>query len=334
MTDERKDMSADLSLDILLEWYEQMVNIRYFEDNAVSSFRKGLFGGSTHPQIAQEATAVGASAALRPTDQVLATYRGHGHAICRGLSPGSIMAELLCKSTGCCGGRGGSMHLCDTERDFWGTNAIVAAHIPIAAGIALANQRRKEDRVVVVFFGDGATCEGAFFETLNMATLWKVPLVLVCENNGYAISVPMNKQMAIESVAKRADSYGFPGVSVDGNNILDVYSVVRKAVIRAEAGEGPTLVETRVTRYLPHTSEDDDTMYRSREEVEEAKKSDPLILFRDYLLSNGMLTLDADADLLKKAKSEVNTATDEGDAAPYPRGETLYDHVYGPTEAL
>ncbi len=242
-------MSADLSLDTLLEWYEQMLNIRYFEENAVSSFRKGLFGGSTHPQIAQEATAVGAAAALQPTDQVLATYRGHGHAICRGLSLGSIMAELLCKSTGCCGGRGGSMHLCDTERDFWGTNAIVAAHIPIAAGIALANQRRKNGRVVVVFFGDGATCEGAFFETLNMATLWKVPLVLVCENNGYAISVPTSKAHSVAEIADRALGFGLPGTSVDGNDPIAVYEEVGAAAERARNGEGPSLVECRTVRW-------------------------------------------------------------------------------------
>src|SRR3990172_2584634 len=164
-------MSKPLNLQTLLHWYEQMWTIRHFEENAIGSYRKGLFGGSTHPCICQEAISVGAAAALEPTDQVLATYRGHGHAIAKGLDINAMMAELLCKATGCCGGRGGSMHLCDTSKDFWGTNAVVAAHIPIAAGVALANKLRQNNRVVVVFFGDGASCEGAFFETLNMATL-------------------------------------------------------------------------------------------------------------------------------------------------------------------
>ena len=326
MTDERKDMSADLSLDILLEWYEQMVNIRYFEDNAVSSFRKGLFGGSTHPQIAQEATAVGASAALRPTDQVLATYRGHGHAICRGLSPGSIMAELLCKSTGCCGGRGGSMHLCDTERDFWGTNAIVAAHIPIAAGIALANQRRKEDRVVVVFFGDGATCEGAFFETLNMATLWKVPLVLVCENNGYAISVPTSKSHSVGEIAERALGFGLPGTSVDGNDPIAVYEAVGMAVERSRNGEGPSLVECRTIRW-ERPSAISSGAYENEEEAQKWRTVDPIPRFERLLAERGVQEAVLE-EIRQRAKTRNDEALQFAIDSPTPARETVGDFVF------
>ena len=171
------------------------------------------------------------------TDQVFATYRGHcGHAIAKGLDINSLMAELLCKDTGCSGGRGGSMHLCDVDRDFWGTNAVVAAHIPIAGGMALANQRRGNGRVTTVFFGDGATCEGAFFETLNMAALWKIPLVFICENNGYAISVPTSMAMPIENIADRALGFGLPGVTIDGNDPVEVYTAVSEAAARARRG--------------------------------------------------------------------------------------------------
>ena len=217
-------MNTTPDLDTLLHWYEQLWTIRYFEENALASFRKGLFSGSTHPCICQEAIAVGAAAALEPTDQVFATYRGHGHAIARGLDLGQIMSELLCKETGCCRGRGGSMHLCDVAKDFWGTNAVVAAHIPIAGGVALSNRLRKNGRITAVFFGDAPTCEGAFFETLNMATLWKLPLLFICENNGFAISVPINMSMSIENIAQRAEGFGLPGKIVDGNDPLAVYA--------------------------------------------------------------------------------------------------------------
>jgi len=191
-------MQKQPDIQTLLRWYEQMVTIRQFEECAINCYRKGMFTGSTHPCIAQEAIAVGAAAALEPTDQVLATYRGHGHAIAKGLDVKSIMAELFSKASGCSGGRGGSMHLIDVEKGLLGTNAIVAAQIPIAGGVALANKLKKNRRVTVVFFGDGATCEGAFFETLNMATLWKVPLVFVCENNGFAISVRTENAIPLE----------------------------------------------------------------------------------------------------------------------------------------
>src|SRR3954453_9898243 len=223
-------MTQDISTATLLHWYEQMWTIRYFEENAITSFRQGLFGGSTHPCICQEAICVGAASAMHSTDQVFATYRGHGHAIAKGLDVKPLMAELLCKQTGCCGGRGGSMHLCDVNKEFWGNNAIVAAHIPIAAGFALSNKLRKNGRVVVVFFGDGATCEGAFFETLNMAALWKVPLVLVCENNGFAISVPTRMAIPIDDIAQRAHGFGLPGISVDGNDPQLVYHVMKEAI--------------------------------------------------------------------------------------------------------
>src|SRR3989442_154058 len=199
-----------------------MVLIRKFEDSAVELFGKGLITGSTHPCIAQEAISVGACAALRPDDLVLATYRGHGVALAKGSDPKYVLAELLTRTTGCCKGRGGSMHLSDVEKGFVGTNAIVAAHIPIAGGAALSVKLRKTGHVVLCFFGDGASCEGEFFETLNMASLWKIPLVLICENNGYAISVTTRLSQCTPDISDRALGFGIPGVIVDGNDVLAV----------------------------------------------------------------------------------------------------------------
>ena len=319
-------MRTEPDLKTLLHWYEQMWTIRYFEENAIASFRKGMFGGSTHPCICQEAICVGAAAAREPTDQVLATYRGHGHAIAKGLDIKAMMAELLCKETGCCGGRGGSMHLCDVSKDFWGTNAVVAAHIPIAGGVALANQLQKNNRVVVVFFGDGASCEGAFFETLNMATLWKVPLVFVCENNGFAISVRTEMAIPLKNIAQRADGFGLPGVTVDGQDPVKVQEVMRAAVARARRGDGPTLVECQTTRWERHSAISAGK-YENEEEALKWKKNDPLPPFTQTLLADG-----ATAAQLQALQDQAKQRNDEAlafaiESAP-PSPATLEDYVF------
>jgi TPP-dependent pyruvate/acetoin dehydrogenase alpha subunit len=319
-------MSSQPDTNTLLHWYEQMWTIRIFEDNAIASYRKGLFGGSTHPCICQEAICVGAAAALRPTDQVLGTYRGHGHAIAKGLDPAGLMAELLCKETGCCAGRGGSMHLCDVSKDFWGTNAVVAAHIPIAAGIALANQLDGNERVVVVFFGDGASCEGAFFETLNMAALWKLPLILVCENNGFAISVRTESAMAIENIAQRADGFGLPGVIVDGQDPLAVHGVIGEAAARARAGDGPTLVECKTVRWERHSAISAGK-YENEEEAMKWKREDPIPAFANVLRSQGVT--DAQLDEIRARAEKVNQeALDFAVKSSEPAPETVGDFVF------
>jgi TPP-dependent pyruvate/acetoin dehydrogenase alpha subunit len=319
-------MSTKFSNEQLLDWYEQMWTIRFFEENAISSFRQGLFGGSTHPCICQEAICVAAASAMEPTDQVFATYRGHGHAISKGLDPKALMAELLCKETGCCGGRGGSMHLCDVSKEFWGNNAIVAAHIPIAAGFALSNQLRKNGRVVVAFFGDGATCEGAFFETLNMATLWKVPLVMVCENNGYAISVPTSMAMPIKDISQRALGFGLPGETVDGNDPRLVYDVMKRAIDRARAGEGPSLIECKTVRWERHSAisagkyDNDDAMLAW-------KRADPIPRLAKVLQEAGVSEsqLQARQDRAKKINDEaMQFAID----SPVPAPETVHDFMF------
>src|SRR5579872_5523822 len=221
---------ATLAPETLLGWYEQMLTIRAFEENAIDHFAKGDITGSTHPSISQEAIAVGTCAALGPTDLILATYRGHGECLAKGADPKSLMAELFGRATGCCKGRGGSMHLCDVSHGILGTNAIVAAHIPIAGGVALACMLRKTGQVTVCFFGDGATCEGEFFETLNMSSLWKLPLVLMCENNQYAISVHVSKSQSTLDIADRAKGFGMRNAIVDGNDPIAVFDEASKAV--------------------------------------------------------------------------------------------------------
>jgi pyruvate dehydrogenase E1 component alpha subunit len=318
--------TPDIANELLLQWYGQMWTIRYFEENAIASFRKGLFSGSTHPCICQEAICVGTASALKPTDQVFATYRGHGHAIARGLDLKSMMAELLCKQTGCCGGRGGSMHLCDVQKDFWGTNAVVAAHIPVAGGMALHNKLTKNGRVTVVFFGDGASCEGVFFETLNMAVLWKIPLIFVCENNGYAISVPTKLAIPIENIAQRAAGFGLPGVTVDGNDPVAVYQAVKHAAGAARDGGGPTLLECKTVRWERHSAISAGK-YENDEAMLAWKRADPIPRIEKVMRDRGI----ADADL-RTAQEQAKKLNDEAlafaIASNPPPPETVAEHVF------
>jgi len=309
-----------------LWWYEQMWTIRHFEENAVTCFRKGMFTGSVHPSISQEAIAVGATAALKPDDQVLGTYRGHGHAIAKGLDVKSIMAEVFSKVDGCSGGRGGSMHLCDIEKGLLGTNAIVAAHIPIAGGVALSNKLKKNGRVTLAFFGDGATCEGAFLETLNMAALWKVPLVLVCENNGVALSVPTAKAIPLANLSQRAQGFGLPGVTVDGNDPREVFQAVKEAVDRARRGEGPTLVECKTVRWERYSAVSAGK-YENEEEAFKWKTVDPIPRFEKVLREAG-----ATEGQLKEIQARAKKITDEAVEfavkSENPKPETVADFVF------
>ena len=319
-------MNEEPDLETQLQWLQQMWTIRFFEEHVVDSFRKGLFTGSTHPSIAQEATAVGAGAAMEETDPILATYRGHGHAIARGLDLNALMAEILCKETGCCQGRGGSMHLCDVSKEFWGSNAIVAANIPIAGGMALSNKLKNNDRVVVTFFGDGGSCEGVFYETLNMAVLWKLPMVFVCENNGFAISVPTEKAISVENISQRADGFGLPGVTVDGNDPLAVYDAMLTAVGRARRGEGPTLVECKTTRWERHSAISGGK-YEDEEEAKKWMKVDPIPRFEKALEDKGVLREELD-----RCREEARTAADGAlifaMESAEPKAEEVADFVY------
>lgn len=319
-------VADECSLKELLALYQRMVLIRTFEEHAIELFSKGLITGSTHPCIAQEAVSVGACSALKPGDLVLATYRGHGVALAVGCDPGRIMAELITRTTGCCRGRGGSMHLCEVKKGFIGTNAIVAAHIPIAGGVALACKLRNNGNVVLCFFGDGAACEGEFFETLNMASLWKVPLVLICENNGYAISVPTRLSQCTPDIADRAKGFGMPGVVVDGNDALAVQKATAEAVARARAGNGPTLIEAKTIRWERHSAFSAGK-YDDPEEAQRWKKLDPIPRFRNRLLELGV-----DPNELAAGEEAARQAIQEGVEfalhSPLPEQDSLYEGVF------
>jgi acetoin:2,6-dichlorophenolindophenol oxidoreductase subunit alpha len=309
----------------MLQWYRQMVLIRAFEEAAVRLFAEGLITGSTHPCIAQEAIPVGVCAALEPRDLVLATYRGHGAALAKGSDPKIILAELLTRTTGCCKGRGGSMHLCDVKNGFLGTNAIVAAHIPIAGGVALAAQRRRSGQVVVCFFGDGATCEGEFFETLNMASLWKLPLVLVCENNGLAISVPTRLSQCTPDIADRARGFGIPSAIVDGNDVREVRQHTREAVERARMGNGPTFLECKTVRWERHSGFS--AGGGDPEEAQRWKHTDPIPRLRRVLMDEGM-SEQAIAAVDAEAAAVIAEAVEFARNSPLPSPESVYEGIY------
>lgn len=314
------------SLQEKLGLYRQMALIRAFEESAIDLFSQGLITGSTHPCIGQEAIAVGACSALERQDLVLATYRGHGVALAKGCDPKPIMAELLTRTTGCCKGRGGSMHICDVKEGFLGTNAVVAAHIPIAGGVALSAKLRKTAEVVLCFFGDGASCEGEFPETLNMASLWKIPLVFICENNGYAISVPTSLSQSTPDIADRARGFGIPAVIVDGNDIEAVQEAVSEAVARARIGNGPTLIECKTVRWERHSAFSAGK-YANPEEALRWKKVDPIPRFKARLQSLGASAAQIDT-VEKEAKTLIREAVEFAVQSPLPDPESVYDGIF------
>lgn len=320
---------SGLSDEQLVGLYRDMMRIRAFEDEVVDAFRKGLVPGSTHPCIGQEASKAGSLDVIEPSDLVLATYRGHGESLLKGIPPVAIMAELMGRATGINKGKGGSMHLSDPSVGLLSTNAIVAGHIPMAGGVALSCKFRKTGQVVLCYFGDGASCEGEFFETLNMSMLWQVPLVFICENNGVAISVPTTKSQATPDIADRARGFGMPATIVDGNDVLAVREAVSEAVARARSGGGPTFVECKTLRWEHHSAfstggADADERRAKRESV------DPIRRYRKSLLAWGVAT-DDDLDRIEaEAREETARVRAEAEAAPLPGPESVWDDIYAP----
>lgn len=262
--------------------YEQMVKIRKFEEKLYELFLTRVMPGSMHQCNGQEAVAVGVCAHLNKDDYVSSTHRGHGHCIAKGADINAVMAEMFAKTTGCCRGMGGSMHIADFNVGMLGANAIVGGGIPIAVGAGWTCKYKKLKRVSVVFFGDGASNEGAFHESVNLAAIWKLPVVFVCENNVYGFSTHYRRTMLIDDIADRAASYGIPGVVVDGQDLLAVYDVAGKAIANARNGLGPTLIECKTYRYRGH-SRFENPNYRTKEELQQWQKRDPIDLFTDYL---------------------------------------------------
>ena len=316
------ELSAERQRDLL----RQMWLIRFFEEQAMRLYREGYFRGSTHPYIAQEATAVGVCAALNPDDLVLATYRGHGASIAKGSEPTRMFAELLGRATGMCKGKGGSMHLADIERGFVGSNAIVGAHIPIAGGVAMAQQLDGSGKVTVCFFGDGASCQGIFYETCNMAQLWKLPLVLVVENNGFAISTHVSDAICVEDISTRAKGFEMPGVTVDGNDLYAVHKAAGEAIARARRGEGPTLLEAKTVRWTRHSAVSGGGYGGA--EGERWREVDPIPRFRQALIERDILG-SAEADQIEAAaRLEIDAAVTFAIDSPEPTAASLYEDIF------
>jgi len=309
------------------ELLRQMYTIRAFEEKAEQLYTLGKIHGTMHLSIGMEASAVGAIAALRTDDLILSTHRGHGHCIAKGADLNRMVAEFMGKEAGYCRGRGGSMHIADVEGGNLGANGVVGGGIPIAVGVGLSLKMQKRDQIILCFFGDGAANLGPFHEALNMAAIWKLPVVYVCENNQYAMSFSVKKAFAIEHISDRAAAYGMPGTTVDGNDLVAVYEAVSQAVKRARAGAGPSLIENVTYRWRGH-SKSDANRYRTREEIEAWKQKCPIKRFRARLTEEEVLT-EEDADQIEQeAYAAIDAAVAFAEASPEPALETIEEGVY------
>lgn len=313
----------------LLALYRMMLLIRLTEEQLARAHQAGLIPGPCHTYVGEEAIATGVCANLRPDDVVFSTHRGHGHALAKGVSARAVAAELLGKATGCSQGRGGSMHLFAPESGLMGTSGIVGPSILQGAGAGYSFKLLGSDRVSVAFFGDGAVSNGAFHEGLNLAAIWDLPVIFVCEDNMYATEVPFQDATRNQDVAQRASvSYGMAANSVDGNDVLAVYQASEEAVARARAGSGPTLIECKTYRMRPHAEGMRDGGYRSAEEIESWKKRDPISAFRSWLVGNGNATDDEIGAIDSEVAAAVDDAIDFARSSPFPDPATASDFIF------
>jgi pyruvate dehydrogenase E1 component alpha subunit len=310
-----------------IELYRKMLEIRYFEEKVYDLYGQNLVPGTIHLYAGQEAVAVGVCANLREDDYITSTHRGHGHCIAKGAQLNRVMAEILGKKTGYCKGKGGSMHIADFSVGMLGATAVVGAGLPIAAGAGLSIKLKKTDQVVACFFGDGASNQGTFHEAINMASIWNLPVLFVCENNLYAMGTHQTRVMAIENIADRASAYGIPGVAVDGNNVLAVYEAAREAVDRARKGEGPTLIECKTYRHKGHSRFDPAT-YRSKEEVEEWMKRDPIAQFKAKIFEMRALTKEETNKIEQEVTTAIEDAVKFATESPQPAPEEALENVF------
>ncbi len=305
-----------------------MWTIRRFEEGLEELFARGLLHGTMHLSIGQEAVAEGACAALEDGDFITSTHRGHGHALAHGADPTRMMAELLMKDTGYCRGRGGSMHIADVAKGNLGANGIVAGSMTIAAGAALTQKMRDTGRVVVCFFGDGAANEGSFHEALNLAGVWELPVIWLCENNQYGMSMAQDESTAGGSVARRADAYGMPGIRADGNDVVDVFEKTLEAVERARSGEGSSLVECVTYRYRGH-SKSDRNLYRTQDEIEDWRSNrDPLVRYEGIALERGLIDQTGIEAAHEQARETIRHAITEAFAQPDATVDDLVGAAY------
>ncbi|MCB0017140.1 MAG: pyruvate dehydrogenase (acetyl-transferring) E1 component subunit alpha [Anaerolineales bacterium] len=316
-----------MNKETLLEWYRQMVLIRRFEQACSELYQQGKIGGFLHLYIGQEAVVVGSVGARMDQDHVITAYRDHGHGIAVGADTGELMAELLGKATGVSKGRGGSMHLVDVEKNFWGGYGIVGAHLSLAAGLGLSEQYKGSDAAVLCYFGDGATNIGYFHESLNLSGVWKLPVLWICENNEYGMGTAVNRASAVPRIMDKAKGYDIPAKRVDGNNVIEVHEEVGKALKRIRQGKGPQFLEIMTYRYEGH-SMGDPLRYRTREELEERKLRDPISFLVSHMQEKGIAT-EEELDVIDaQVEEEVATAVKFAEESPFPSFDTLYDHIY------
>jgi pyruvate dehydrogenase E1 component alpha subunit len=324
VTERRK---VELTSETLLGMYERMVLIRVFEETTMRQFADGQIPGFVHLYAGEEAVAVGVCTHLSDADFITSTHRGHGHCIAKGVDIAGMAAELMGRQTGICKGKGGSMHVADVERGMLGANGIVGGGFPLACGAALTAKVHGTDAVTICFFGDGAANQGTFHESVNLASIWKLPVVFVCENNGYAEATTFAYHCSVSDIATRAQGYDIPGVIVDGLDAMAMFAAAGEAIDRARRGDGPTLIEAKTYRFYGH-EEGDAATYRTAEEVEAHRARDPLTTLGAHLTGNGIAT-QADLDqMAATAKATVDAAYAAGAAAPWPDPSETLEDVY------
>ncbi len=335
MTSSGRSRTKELALekDELLDLYRKMVLIRVFEENAAEQYARGRIAGFLHLYIGEEATGVGAISAMEDRDNLITHYRDHGYALARGITPNAAMAELFGKATGVTHGRGGSMHFSDVSKNFWGGYAIVAGHIPLATGLALASQYEEKGYVVVCIFGDGATNAGAFHEAANLASVWKLPIIFLVENNLYGMGTAVEYVSAVQDMSRKAMAYDMASARVDGQDILAVREATKKALEHCRSGNGPFLLESLTYRYRGHSMADPET-YRSKDEVEQFRKNDPIVLFRDKLLADGVAKQEEFDQIDADVNKEIEAAVQFAEESPAPDPSTLEDFIYADSSAV
>jgi len=322
ITSERLPVDREHSVFLLRE----MLRIRRFEEKAAEMYSLQKIHGFLHLYIGEEATGVGAMQAFTPEDAIVATYREHGQALARGMSAKVLMAEMFGKATGCSHGHGGSMHFFDASRRFFGGYAIVGGGLPIAVGLALADKLRNRQTVTACYFGDGAVAEGEFHESLNLASLWKLPVVFLCENNLYAMGTALSRHQAQTNISLKAQAYGLPSTAVDGMDVLAVEAAARQAVDYVRRGNGPFLLELRTYRFRAHSMSDPD-LYRAKQEIDEWKKRDPIVLFQSWLKDAGLLTESERAVMEAEVGAEIEEAVRFAESSPWEPVENLLNDV-------
>src|SRR5688572_15555845 len=324
---EQKGRIDEVDRETLLRMLYQMVLIRRFEEKSAEAYTLGKIGGFCHLYIGQEAVAVGSLSALRPDDYVFTSYRDHGHALTMGTSPDEVMAELFGKIGGCSKGKGGSMHLFDADKHFLGGHGIVGGQIPLATGVAYATKYRGTDQATLVFFGEAAVNQGAFHESLNMAQLWKLPCIYICENNQYGMGTSLQRAMSLSDVSQKACGYGMTSEFVDGMDVLAVRAATERAVERARKEHLPSLIEIRTYRFMGH-SMSDPGHYRTRAEIERYQERDPIKVFGDNLREKGVLDEEGLKAIEERVRAEVERSVKFADASPEPAPEELFTHIY------